>query len=108
MAKKAETKYKEKVLAFLKKLPRCEAEKIQQVGKCGTLDIWCTINSFSVLIELKKSKDDKLSSIQKLKGYRHKKAGAFVFQMYPENHKEICSKLIAIHNFKHLDTVKLI
>ena len=101
--KKPETVLKEVVLKDLKKLSKCYAEKIQQVGKHGTLDIFCTINSFSVIIELKKDEAEKLMKTQLTKAYYHAKAGAYVFAVHPFNWKNVFKQLRKINDFQHLN-----
>jgi hypothetical protein len=105
--KKPETKLKEVVLKDLKTLDKAYGEKIQQVCKIGTLDIALTINSFAVWLELKKDEDEELGSLQKVKAYRHAKAGAYVFSVYPGNWKQVFAKLKKLNNFKHLSKPKI-
>lgn len=100
--KKSETILKEKVVADLKALPRCYTEKIQQVSKHGTLDLFLTVNSFSVIIELKKDALEKLKKTQLTKAYYHAKAGAYVFAVHPGNWEAVLAKIWIIHDFKHL------
>ena len=105
--KKPETILKEIVLRDLKNLDKCYAEKIQQVGKHGTLDIFCTINSFAIIIELKKDEAEKLMKTQLTKAYYHAKAGAYVFAVHPDNWKSVLGKLRKIRDFRHLGLPKL-
>lgn len=105
--KKPETILKEKVLADLKKVPKCYGEKMQQIAKHGTLDIYCTINSFSVIIELKKDEAEKLKKTQLTKAYYHARAGAYVFAVHPDNWNEVFTKLLEISAFKHKNLPKL-
>ncbi|MCH7928765.1 MAG: hypothetical protein IID03_12430 [Candidatus Dadabacteria bacterium] len=105
--KKPETILKEVVLKDLKKLSRCYAEKMQQLAKHGTLDIYCTINHFSVILELKKDEHEKLKKTQLTKAYYHARAGAYVFAIHPGNWKAVLLKLCEINDFKHKNLPKL-
>ena len=105
--KKPETILKEKVLKDLKSVPKCYAEKMQQVSKHGTLDIYCTINAFSVIIELKKDESEKLKKTQLTKAYYHAKAGAYIFAVHPDNWKDVIAILLIISSFKHKNLPKL-
>jgi len=100
--KKPETILKEKVLKELKPLPKCAVEKIQQVSKHGTLDLFLTVNSFSVIIELKKDAKEKLKKTQLTKAYYHALAGAYVFAVHPGNWEAVLKKIWVIHDFRHI------
>lgn len=67
MAKKPETRFKEKVLKDLRALPKCWAEKIQQVGKRGTPDILVCLNGSFIALELKKDAKECADSLQRHK-----------------------------------------
>lgn len=53
MAKKPETKFKEKVQAYLRTLPHCWFYKAQEVGRRGVPDLICCIRGRFVALELK-------------------------------------------------------
>ena len=105
--KKPETILKEVVLKDLKTVPRCYAEKMQQIAKHGTLDMYCTINHFSVIIELKKDESEKLKETQLVKAYYHARAGAYVFAVHPGNWVQILAKIMIIAKFRHLTLPEL-
>lgn len=85
MAKQPETVFKEKVAAYLKSLPNCFFEKVQQLSIVGSLDFTIVVSGIPILMELKKSDKDKLSKLQKHKAERWQKAGALVIEACPEN-----------------------
>ena len=99
MAKKPETKFKEdKVHPFLESLPRSWCEKIQQVTINGTPDFLCCINGHFVAIELKKSKYDKESKLQKYKLARITKAGGISIVVSPEGWEKTS---VFLHTLAH-------
>jgi len=85
MAKKPETVFKEKVASFLKTLPNCFYEKVQQVAIVGSLDFTIVVSGIPILMELKKSSKDKLSAIQQHKAEKWQRCGALVIEACPEN-----------------------
>lgn len=85
--KKAETTFKEKVLADLAVLPKTWCEKIQQVALRGTPDILACINGHFVAIELKKDAKEKLDRLQLYKLQKIVEAGGTSILAYPENWK---------------------
>lgn len=60
----AETRFKNRVMAFLETLPDCWFSKIQQVGIRGTPDILCCINGYFVALELKSSLAAEIAALQ--------------------------------------------
>lgn len=91
MAKKEETKFKEKVLKDLRLLPNSWWEKIAQTSIRGTPDILGCLSSKFVAIELKVEHD--LDLLQEIKLSKIEKAGGYAFIAYPGNWDTIYSKL---------------
>lgn len=82
MAKKEETKFKEKVLPQLKKLGYFV--KIQQASIAGTPDIIGTINGIFIALELK-TNEGKASQLQELNLLKILKAGGVALEVSPNN-----------------------
>lgn len=81
---------------FLKSLPGCYFDAIQQVAKHGSPDYYLCIRGNFVGLEIKKSghKVDEPSPRQKYSLEQIEKAGGLALVAYPENWEEIKSKLI--------------
>lgn len=95
--KQTETKFKEKALQELRKVPSSYFEKIQQVAIRGTPDILGVVAGLSVVLELKVD-----APIEKLQTYKTKKwqrAGAYVKILTPDNLYETVKELREIANF---------
>ena len=93
MAEKAETTYKKKLIAKLKKIPKSYWEKISQVSTRGTADYHGCVNSFMVCLELKTHAKAPSTVLQHHKLKRVEKAGGYAAVVYPENEAEILADL---------------
>lgn len=93
MAKKPETKFKEKVRSALETLPNTWCEKIQQVAIRGTPDFLCCVNGSFVALELKKDDKQELDALQKYKLAQIENAGGLGLKITPENWLEVFDNL---------------
>lgn len=93
MGKKPETKFKEIVLADLRKLPNCWCEKIQQRSIHGTLDIIACIYGKYVTLELKSSKKAKIDALQLRTLAKVKDAKGIALAIEPEEWPRIYDAL---------------
>lgn len=93
MAKKPETKFKEKVTARLRKVPKCWFMKTQLLALVGIPDIIICCNSHLVAWELKVGKN-KPTKKQKLVMAAINKAGGIARPVYPETLEEALQELI--------------
>ena len=84
MSSKEETRFKRKVVEDLESIG-CYVEKIQQVAKRGTSDLFVCAGGFMVVIELKRSQAEKASPLQRRKMDRVELAGGFATVACPEN-----------------------
>lgn len=101
MAKKAETKFKEKILPILRKLPYSYFEKIQQMTIHGTPDLVGVIRGRAIYLELKRSSKEARSTrdgalLQKHILAKLRKAGAYAEIVCPENWPKVHEELSRI------------
>lgn len=94
MAKQPETKFKEKVLPMLRKLPKSWFIKTQMLSLVGVPDIIGCVNGRFVALELKKSRKEAEKAHGGAVLQRHllakiRRAGGFADFCYPENWGEI-------------------
>ena len=94
MAKKPETKFKEKVMPLLKALPMSWWEKIQQKSISGTPDILGCINGTFIAIELKSSIDSPITGLQKHKLELIDNAGGVALVVHPDNWNRVYNRLV--------------
>jgi hypothetical protein len=92
MAQTPEGKFKDKVLKDLKQIPRVWAEKIQQVAKVGTHDIFICVNGKFLSLELKGPKGFP-SEMQLYKARKIRKAGGLCWIVYPHEWPEVLEKI---------------
>lgn len=89
MAKQPETKFKEKVLRELRKIPNSYWIKIQSVSIRGIPDIIGTVNGHFVALELKVPPNRlKPGGLQWLVIQELKKAGAYAREVIPDTLNE--------------------
>lgn len=88
-----ESKFKTRVLADLRKLPNTWAEKIQQVGICGTPDVLACINGRFVALELKRERGGKPDALQAYALGQIVRARGFAVIAYPENWPSVYAEL---------------
>lgn len=93
MAKKPETKFKEKVARALKDLPNTWFVKIQQVAIRGIPDFLICINGQFIGIELKKDKEAARNPLQEWTLEAICNAGGFSYLVYPENWENTLASL---------------
>lgn len=98
MSKQPETKFKEKVITDLKKLPNTWFTKIQQLAKSGDPDFACCINGMFVAIELKKDAKSKPSPLQQWVLEAIVEAGGIACVANPENWKSTLEELTKLAN----------
>lgn len=92
MAKKPETRFKEKIVPKLKALGGW-GFKTQQVALMGIPDIlWC-FNGLFVALELKATKHDKATKLQQKILDDIKAAGGYAEVVHPDNWEEIYADL---------------
>jgi hypothetical protein len=89
VAKKKETKLKEKVLGALHTLPETFCVKIQQVVIRGTPDILACIRGHFVALELKSSPDEDPDALQQYTLDQIEKAGGLSLVVDPVNWPEV-------------------
>lgn len=95
MAKKPETKFKEKVRARLNEIPDSYFEKIQQVCIRGTPDFLGCYNGRAIALELKVGRG-KADALQSRTMYRARRAGALVREVRPSNLEEVIAEIKAL------------
>lgn len=99
MAKQPETKFKEKVINnHLKPLQNrglIAFDKIQQLAKRGTHDIYICAGGAFVSWELKVG-DNTLDPLQSYSRYKIKKAGGLVREVRPDNLEECLAELVKL------------
>ena len=83
MAQKPETRFKERILPILRRLPLTYVEKIQQKAKRGTLDLILSVNGWYVALELKVHGE--LDLMQKRTIARTRSSNGFAIETTPEN-----------------------
>ena len=98
MAKKQETKFKEKVIELLKRMHTTWIVKIQQKAKRGTPDILLCVNGFTIALELKDGGE--LDKLQKYNIVRIKEANGYAFECDPSNFPEIYQFLKDLSNYQ--------
>ena len=81
----AETRFKQRVIEFLKSLPDVWFVKIQQVVTRGTPDILACINGYFVALELKRSSDANITALQGHNLSEITKAGGISLVSCPES-----------------------
>lgn len=96
MAKKPETKFKEKVINDLKKVPNCWFTKIQQLAKSGDPDIVCCVNGLFVGIELKRNAKERPSPLQAWVLEAIAESGGIGCVACPENWSDILSQILNV------------
>lgn len=85
MAKKPETVLKERFLERVKKLPFTYVDKIQQVGRRGSSDVYLCIGGVFCAVEFKSKKELKPDKLQEYKLARIAACGGIALVVYPEN-----------------------
>jgi hypothetical protein len=95
----AETRFKTRVIDFLKSLPDCWFTKIQQVAIRGTPDIICCLNGYFIALELKSSLTADISALQSHNLKEITRAGGISLVCCPEtwfNDRETLKQLTNI------------
>lgn len=92
---KPETKFRNKILPKLRKIPNSFFESVQQISIRGTPDILGVINARFIALELKVGKN-KPSLMQEMKLKQIEEAGGYAKVVYPENFDEVLSELLII------------
>jgi hypothetical protein len=85
LAKKPETKFKERVQKDLDSLRFCAHFKIQQVTLRGIPDFLICLNSRFIAIELKKDEREKPNKLQEWTLHKISHAGGITFVVHPGN-----------------------
>jgi hypothetical protein len=93
MALKPETKFRQRFMKKIDKLPYSWFESIQQKTIRGTPDVLGLIGGKFIALEFKASKNSPITELQKYKLTRIEQSGGVGFVVYPENEKEIISYL---------------
>lgn len=101
LAKKPETKFKEKIAPLLRRLPNSYFVKIQQVAINGTLDYHLCINGHFVALELKESEGAKISATQAYNIQKIVDAKGIALVTYPDNWPDIYKKLLQLAGAEH-------
>ena len=96
MAKKAETKLKEKVLGALHTLPETWCVKVQQVAIRGTPDILACIRGHFIAIELKSSPEHEPDALQQYTLDSIEDAGGLAVVVDPVNWPDVFEGLQAM------------
>lgn len=99
MPRKPETIFKERVLKDLRRLPFTWAEKIQQLAKRGTSDIFACVNGFCVVMELKKDAKEKPDKLQRHKLLACRSANGIALVVSPETWPRVLDFLSDITAF---------
>lgn len=102
MAKKPETRLKERFLRAVRQLPHSHFEKIQQVAIRGTPDIIGCVNGCCCAFELKRSESARIDALQEYNLERWSRAGALAAIVTPENIQEILELLVRISRGEHI------
>ena len=89
MARKPETKFKERVRKDLATLPRVWFVKTQQVWSRGTPDFLVCLNGYFVALELKKSGKEKPDRLQDHNLTKIRAAGGVSYVVHPDNWPEL-------------------
>ncbi len=87
--KKPETQLKERVLERLKKFPYTYVDKIQQVARRGSLDIYLCLAGIFVAIELKSDEKIEPDPLQKYKLKRINECFGLAITVHPGNEEEM-------------------
>lgn len=101
MAKKSETKFKERIMPHLKALPNTWCVKVQQVGIRGTPDILMCVNGMFVALELKRSSSEEPDQLQTHNLNAINKAKGIGLTVYPENWIEVYGVLKTLSGEKN-------
>ena len=104
--KKPETKFREKVDAFLDSIWAWH-ESIQQKAIRGTPDKLCCIHGKFVALELKASEKATITVLQRHKLKEIFENGGYAYLVYPENFDEIKANLITLTNGGTCDRTNL-
>lgn len=100
MAKQAETKFKERVIADLRTLQGTWFFKTQEVSLHGIPDLIICIWGLFIAIELKRGKKERPDNIQSYTlGQIRKKAHGVTYVAFPENWDEIFEELKNMADF---------
>lgn len=91
---KPETRFKEKVLKELKRVPMTWAVKVQQTSIRGTPDILACVAGFFVALELKV--DDSLDALQRYNLAKISDAGGLAYEVTPVNWPVVYARLNAL------------
>lgn len=92
MAKKPETKLKDRVWPLLKQIPNSEWIKTQMVSVRGVPDWVGCVNGFGVFIEMK-AENGSADALQKYRLTRFSRAGAYTAILDPHNMYHILDDL---------------
>lgn len=106
MSQKDETNFKEKIMPILRSLPNSYWDKIQQLSKRGSPDIYGCIYGQFIAIELKASAKDEADPLQVHRLQQVANAHGFGFIVYPENFLATYNFLKKIA-FKHIKQKKV-
>lgn len=99
MIKQPETRFKERVLPRLRRIPKSWWVKIQQVGIRGTPDVLGCIDGQFVAIELKQSAKAHVDTLQKHELTKICCSNGWAFIMFPENEEEVFTELEGINAY---------
>lgn len=92
MARNPESLFTDKVKKDLEELGAF-VEKIQQVGKIGTPDIFACLNGRFIALELKVSKKADRNKLQDYKLYKIILSKGLAYKVYPNNWDEILEEI---------------
>jgi len=88
MAQKPETVFKQRIMPFLKRLPKTWVVKVQQVSIRGTPDILMCVNGVFVALELK-TIVGKVDQLQQYTIDKINRCGGYAFIVDPSNWERI-------------------
>jgi hypothetical protein len=91
--KKPETRFRERFVKKLKKLPNTHFFSIQQVAIRGVPDLLGLVDGRFVALELKASSKANVTELQKIALQKIAAAGGIARVVYPENELEILGEL---------------
>jgi hypothetical protein len=85
VAKKPETVFWERIKKRFEKIPFSYWDKIQQVAKRGTPDVYGVVRGLPVAMELKSDKKNKPDHLQEYNLKRFQEAGGIAVVIHPDN-----------------------
>lgn len=92
-SKKPETKFKEKAVKDLKRLPQTWVVKTQQVSVCGTPDLLICHKGMFIAIELKSTENDDPTPLQERNLNLIAEAGGLSYVAHPGNWVAVLASL---------------